>query len=72
MIALIKQLLETRPFVPFYIVMSSGQRYRVASPEHADTNPRGTGIVIWLDDDSSVMISALHVSSVEREAAQAA
>jgi hypothetical protein len=72
MIAHIKQLLEARPFVPFHVVMSSGQRYRVASPEHAGTNPKGTGIVVWFDDDSSVTLSALHISLVEKEAAQPA
>ena len=49
---------------------SGGNRYRVANADHADLNPKGSQMVIWVDDDSSVTLSALHIVGVEKEAAQ--
>ena len=40
MVALIKQLLESRPFGGFHDLTSGGNRYRVASADHADINPK--------------------------------
>ncbi len=67
MIANIRQFLEAGPFAPFFIVTSSGNRYRVATADHASINPRGSQVVVWFDD-SSVIISGLHVTALEREA----
>ncbi len=72
MIEDVRQHLIARPFEPFLIVTSSGQRYRVASADHADINPRGSRVVVWFDDDSSVTVSGLHIVAIEREAARAA
>ena len=66
MIADIRELLEAGPFEPFFIVTSSGKRYRVASTDHASTNPRGSRVLVWLGDDSSVTISGLHIAAVEK------
>ncbi len=70
MVALIKQLLEARPFGAFHVLTSGGNRYRVASADHADINPKGSQIVIWFDDESSITLSALHIVGVEKEAPQ--
>jgi hypothetical protein len=67
MIGDICKLLEAGPFEPFYVVTSSGKRYRVASADHASTNPQGTRLVIWLDDDSSITVSGLHIAAIEKE-----
>jgi len=72
MIADVRQLLEARPFEPFLIVTSSGKHYRVESRDHADINPRGSRIVVWFDDDSSVTLAGLHITAVEKQAPQAA
>jgi hypothetical protein len=64
----IRQLLAAGPFEPFYIVTSSGRRYRVPSADHASTNPQGSRVVVWFDDDSSVTLSALHIASIEKDA----
>jgi hypothetical protein len=61
----IRKLLADRPFQPFTIVTSSGQRHVVASHEHATVYPRGTRIFIAFDDDSSVTLSALHITAIE-------
>lgn len=70
MVALIRQLLEARPFTVFHVLTSGGNRYRVASADHADINPKGSQIVIWFDDESSITLSALHIVGVEKEASQ--
>ena len=67
MIGDIRELLENGPFEPFFIVTSSGKRYRVTSADHASTNPRGSRVVVWLDDDSSVTLSGLHIVAIEKE-----
>ena len=72
MIADIRQLLDARPFEPFFIVTSSGQRSRVDSPDHADINPRGSRVVVWFNDDSSVTVLGLHITAIEKQATQAA
>ena len=72
MIGDIRQFLHTGPFEPFVIVTSSGNRYRVPSADHATINPQGSRVVIWLDDESGVIISGLHIAAVEREAPQKA
>lgn len=72
MIANIRQFLEAGPFSPFFIITSSGNRYRVASADHANINPRGTQVVVWFDDESSVIVAGLHVAALEKESPQKA
>ena len=33
-------------------------------------HPRGTRVVIWFDDDSSVTVSGLHIVAIEKAAAK--
>jgi hypothetical protein len=61
----IKERLHKTPFEPFVVVMSSGQKYRIPSAEHAGLNPKGDRIVIWDDDGIPVILSALHITSIE-------
>ena len=49
--------------------MSSGQRYQVASADHAGVSPTGGRVVIWFDDEGSVTISGLHIVALEKGAA---
>ncbi|HZV33848.1 MAG TPA: hypothetical protein VFB72_04660 [Verrucomicrobiae bacterium] len=70
MIGNIRHLLETGPFEPFSIVTSSGHRYRIPSPDHAGINPRGSRVVIWFDDDSSVTLSGFHIAAIEKNSAR--
>jgi hypothetical protein len=57
--------LAARPFEPFVVVMSSGQRYEVPTAEHAGLHPDKKRIVIWFDDGSGVILSGLHITSIE-------
>jgi hypothetical protein len=59
--------LQAGPFEPFTIVTSSGNRYRIASADHAGVNPQGTRVVIWFDDGGGVTISGLHIAAIEEE-----
>ena len=70
MIADIRQHLQAGPFEPFAIVTSSGDRYRVASADHAGIHPRGSRVVVWFDDDSHITISGLHIVAIEKDAAK--
>ena len=63
------RLLKTRPFQPFRVVTSSGERYEVRHPEVAFLTR--TKLVLGLDPDSEgtaedwTMISLLHVTAIE-------
>jgi hypothetical protein len=72
MIADIQLLLSLRPFRPFVIVTRNGQRHRVASPEHAGINPRGSRVHVWFDDDTGVTISELQIVALEKESVSVA
>jgi hypothetical protein len=67
MIADIRRLLAARPFRPFRIVTSSGERYRVPTPEHAGFSPQGSRLIVWFDDESGAHLSALHIVALEEE-----
>lgn len=66
MIEFIRQSLDAVPFEPFAVVTSSGRHYPVVTRDHAGFNPRGSRIVIWFDDDSSITISNLHIVAVSK------
>jgi len=70
MIADMRQHLNAGPFEPFFIVTSSGNRYRVATADHADINPQGNRVIVWFEDGSSVTLAALHLVALEKEDAR--
>jgi hypothetical protein len=63
------RLLKRRPFQPFRVVTSSGERYEVRHPEMAFLTR--TSLVLGLDPDAEgtaddwTMVSLLHVAAVE-------
>ncbi len=68
-----QRLLSVRPFQPFRMITSSGDRYEVRHPEMAFL--LRTKIMLGLDPDRSgladdwTMISLLHVTAIEPVAA---
>ena len=59
-----RQFLNSKPFEPFVVIMSSGQRYEVRHPENC--NLTKTKIVIIDPEQDTVSICALlHVTTVE-------
>jgi len=69
MIDEIIKMLEAKSFDPFFIHTSGGDRYYVASRDHAHITPRGTRVVIFFDDETTVTVSGLHISSVSKTSA---
>ncbi len=61
----IKLRLEESVFEPFTIVTSSGARYHVASRDHIGFGPNKSRVVVWFDNDTSVLISGLHMTAIE-------
>jgi hypothetical protein len=72
MIGDVRKLLHAKPFVPFSVVTSAGQKYRVPTPDHAGFSPSGTRLVVWFDDDSHVALAGLHLAALEIDAAATA
>ncbi|MBV8968486.1 MAG: hypothetical protein JO331_05420 [Verrucomicrobia bacterium] len=68
MIEEVGRLLNLRPFGRFRIVTSSGEHYDVPTPDHAGLNPRHSRMVVWFDDNSSVTLSSLHITAIEKTA----
>ena len=64
-----QRLLKARPFQPFRVVTSSGERYEVRHPEVAFLTR--TKLVLGLDPDAEgtaedwTMVSLLHVAAIE-------
>jgi len=61
----IREMLNRRPFEPFEVVMSNGERYQVRHPEFAML-VRQTLVIGFSDSDRIAIGSLLHVASVER------
>ncbi len=63
-----RQFLNTKPFEPFLVVMSGGDRHLVKHPENALLTK--TKMVIANPEDDTLAICALlHVASVETQPA---
>lgn len=67
MVADVRKLLGTRPFVPFTIVTTGGNRYPVLTPDHGGVDPQSSRVVVWFDDGSGITIAGLHIGSIEHE-----
>jgi hypothetical protein len=60
----IRELLHAAPFQPFTIRTSDGREYVVPTSDHAAVNPKGSRVIIFADNDSTVELAGLHVASV--------
>ncbi len=65
----IKRLVDERPFTPFRIIMSSGDRYEIRHPEQAFVTKARIYIGLRPDQrgipEDSEICSVLHITSVE-------
>lgn len=65
----IKRLLDERPFTPFRLIMSSGEKYEITHPEQAFVTRARIYIGSGPDErgipEDSEICSVLHVSSLE-------
>jgi hypothetical protein len=61
----VREMLNRRPFEPFEVRMSNGDRYQVRHPEFAML-VRQTLVIGYADSDRISICSLLHVASLER------
>ena len=61
----IAKRLHATPFEPFTILTTDGNKYRVPHPDHALISPRGTRVAVFDDNDTSAMLTALHIVAVK-------
>lgn len=67
MISDVRDRLLNVPFVPFIIRTSDGREYSVPTVDHAKISPRGHRVVVFTDDDTTVVLGPLHINSIMDE-----
>jgi hypothetical protein len=65
MIDEISKRLQASPFEPFTILTTDGSKYHVPHPDHALISPRGTRVAVYDDDDTSAILTALHIVAIK-------
>jgi hypothetical protein len=64
MVADLRRLIAASPFVPFTIHTAAGAQLRVPTVDHIAVSPTGARIIVFADDDSTIVVSALLVSQI--------
>ena len=64
MIADIRKLVHAVPFVPFTIDLADGGRLRVPTVDHVAVSPTGGRVIVFADDDTHDILSALLISRI--------
>jgi hypothetical protein len=64
MIADVRKLVSTQPFVPFTIHFADGGQARVPTVDHVYVFPQGSRVLVSHDDDSYDIISPLLISRI--------
>ncbi|MSU66650.1 MAG: hypothetical protein EXS38_11235 [Opitutus sp.] len=64
MIDEVAKRLHAVPFLPFTILTTDGSKYRVPHPDHALISPRGTRVAVYDDNDTSAVLTALHIVAI--------
>ncbi len=59
----IRDLIQRKPFVPFDLILSSGQIVHVPHPECAILSKNGM-VVAYPDNDRIAIVAYLHIASV--------
>ena len=63
----IQERLNRKLFVPFTIITSSGEKYRVPSRDHFGFSPHKSRVLVWSDRDTTALIAVLHIVAIEDE-----
>ena len=61
----VRRLMHAEPFTPFLVKTSDGKQYRVKHPDYLAISPKGGRVTVYADEETSTMISALHIVAVE-------
>jgi hypothetical protein len=59
----VRKLLDQKPFVPFEVVLSSGQTHRVTHPEVVLVNRMGL-VIAYPEDDTVSVCAFLHMTAI--------
>lgn len=70
MIPRIKELLHTRPFLPFTILTTDGGEFTVPTPDHAAVNPNGRYVVVFSDYDRHIEVARSRIAVVKQASVQ--
>jgi hypothetical protein len=64
MIADIRKLIASQPFVSFTIHLADGDQVRVPTVDHVHVFPQGSRVLVIHDDDSYDILSPLLISRI--------
>ena len=67
MIGDLRRLIAAEPFLPFTIHMASGAQWRIHTVDHVAVSPKGARAIVFADDDSSVIVSALLIDHISTD-----
>ena len=64
----IRRLLELRPFKPFAVQLTNGLVLPVPTVGHAAFSPTGGHLVVFENDGTANLLSALHIARISADA----
>ena len=64
MTADLRLLIAARPFVPFTIHTADGGQIRVPTVDHIAVAPTGVRVVVFNDEGSAILVSALLIAQI--------
>lgn len=64
-IRILRELAETRPFVPFILTLADGRKLKVVHNEFLSFFPSGRAVMLTHGDDKFTMIDLLMITSVD-------
>ena len=64
-VAILRELYETRPFVPFTITLADGRKLPVIHNEFLAFFPKGRAVMLTHGDDRFTLIDLLLITSVD-------
>ena len=64
MIGDLRRRIDAQPFVPFTIHTASGAQLRVPTVDHIAVSPTGARVIVFADDDSTILVSALLIGHI--------
>ena len=67
MIGDLRRLIAAQPFLPFTIHMANGAQWRIPTVDHIAVAPRGARVIVFADDDSTVIVSALLIDHISTD-----
>ncbi|MBS0660233.1 MAG: hypothetical protein JSR82_18585 [Verrucomicrobia bacterium] len=61
----LRQQLQTRPFVPFAVRTGDGERYRIPHPDFAFLSPSGRTLIVYVTDEVMIQIDVFLITALE-------